>query len=112
MRREFIYLPSFDKEWEKLGFGPEDLIKLENYLLEQSQNTPIIPGTGGIRKLRWAIKGKGKRSGSRVIYIDMLDYQKIYLIAVYQKNQKENLSAEEKRILKGLVKVLETENSK
>lgn len=41
-----------------------------------------------------------------------MDYQKIYLIAVYQKNQKENLSAEEKRILKGLVKVLETENSK
>jgi len=59
--RELLYLPSFEKEWKALGFSIEDYIKLENYLMENSQVNPVISGTGGLRKLRWAIPGKGKK---------------------------------------------------
>jgi len=110
--REFVYLPSFDKEWRALGFGYDDFMKLENYLLENSQLPPVIPGTGGLRKLRWTIPGKGKRGGSRVIYIDFVAFDKIYLITTYPKNQKDNLTLAEKHILKTLVKKLEVENNK
>ncbi|MES0491692.1 MAG: type II toxin-antitoxin system RelE/ParE family toxin [Leptospirales bacterium] len=110
MTREFVYLPSFDKEWELLGFEHEDFLKLENYLLENSQLSPVISGTGGLRKLRWAIPGKGKRGGSRIIYIDFVAFSKIYLITAYPKSQKDNLTIAEKNILKTLVRKLKNEN--
>jgi len=108
--REFVYLPSFEKEWKSLGFSFEEFTKLENYLLEHSQLPPVIAGTGGLRKLRWTIPGKGKRGGSRVIYIDFVAFSKIYLITAYPKSQKDNLTNAEKSSLKTLVKTLENEN--
>jgi len=45
----------------------------------------IIKGIGGLRKLRWSIPGKGKSGGLRVIYIDFVLYEKLYLISVYDK---------------------------
>lgn len=53
----------------------------------------VMQGTQGARKLRWAAKGKGKRSGARVIYFNRLELGFIVLLAIYAKNEQENISA-------------------
>lgn len=52
---------------------------------------PIIPGTGGIRKMRWAGSGRGKRGGIRTIYFHYSDMATIYLLTIYAKADREDL---------------------
>jgi len=53
----------------------------------------VIPGTGGIRKVRWSRAGMGKRGGARVIYYNQLDDGRVYLLIVYTKAKFDNLPA-------------------
>ena len=53
----------------------------------------VVPGTQGARKIRWTAKGKGKRSGARVIYFNRLELGFIVLLAVYAKNEQGNMAA-------------------
>jgi hypothetical protein len=66
----------------------------------------IIPETGGVRKIRWALKGKGKRSGARVIYYFHNERLPLFLLSAYAKNRKANLSMAERNAMKILVPVL------
>lgn len=66
----------------------------------------VIPETGGVRKLRWAVQGKGKRSGVRVIYYFHNELFPVFPLTVYAKNQKANLTKAERREFKKLVPVL------
>ena len=59
----------------------------------------VIPGSGGVRKLRWAAKGKGKRGGARIIYLYVVVAARIYLIRCYAKNVKTDLTTDEKQKL-------------
>jgi hypothetical protein len=68
----------------------------------------IIVGTGGVRKLRWRTKGQGKSGGARVIYIDFTSTEKIYVLTAYAKNEKSDLTMEQRRILYSLVKMIES----
>ncbi len=51
----------------------------------------VIPGGGGMRKVRWAVAGKGKRGGARIIYITFLDAGNLALLSVYTKAERQNL---------------------
>lgn len=66
----------------------------------------IIQGTGGVRKYRFAFKNKGKSGSSRVIYVDFVIHEVIYLLTIYSKNRKDDLSEKEKAELKSLVEIL------
>lgn len=66
-----------------------------------------MQGTGGLRKLRFAFENRGKSGSARVCYVDFAIYEKIYLITVYSKNEKDNLSKEERNSIKSLLKELE-----
>jgi hypothetical protein len=59
----------------------------------------IIPGTGGARKVRWAIHGRGKRGGARTIYYYHSEAIPLFLLDIYAKNEKTDLSEAEKRQL-------------
>ena len=63
----------------------------------------IIQGTGGAIKLRWSLPNKGKRGGIRVIYIDLIKFEKVYFLTCYPKSKQDNLSANEKSAIKGIV---------
>jgi hypothetical protein len=63
----------------------------------------VIPGCHGIRKVRWSIDGTGKRGGARVIYYYYDNQHPIFLMAVYSKNEKIDLSSEEKKILNNFI---------
>lgn len=109
MNREFICLDIFNRLWEDLGLTDDDLKELQEHLNLYPEDGKIIQNTGGVRKIRWAFKGKGKSGGFRVLYIDFIVYEKIYLLMAYQKNKNENITAKEKVVIKKLVNELKNE---
>ena len=66
----------------------------------------VISETGGVRKVRWALAGKGKRGGARVIYYYHSERLPVFLLAAYAKNEKANLSRAERNAMKRLVPIL------
>lgn len=86
-----------------------DLLNLQIMLLKNPQSGPVMEGTGGIRKVRFPLENKGKSGSVRVCYTDFEEYEVTYLITAFTKNEQENLSAEEKTVLKKLVKALKNE---
>ena len=76
------------------------------YLAEHPGAGALMQGAGGIRKLRWARQGGGKSAGIRVIYYFHSEVMPLYLLAVFGKNEKANLSSEEKQQLTKLAKEL------
>ncbi len=74
-------------------WGEDELTAFIDWLAENPLVGDVVPGTQGARKIRWAAKGKGKRSGTRVIYFNRLDAGFILLLAVYAKNEQENMAA-------------------
>ena len=106
MIREFVYTSKFDREWRKLGMTDDDLKPLELYLLENPGTGMIMKGTGGIRKMRWALSDKGKSGGIRVLFIDFIMSEKICMFDLFPKDEKENLSQSERSSLKQIVKAI------
>jgi mRNA-degrading endonuclease RelE of RelBE toxin-antitoxin system len=77
---------------------------LQSQLLETPEVGVRIPGTGGLRKLRWSAEGRGKRGGVRVIYFFVEQRALIVLLLLYPKNVQNDLTAEQKRALRELVR--------
>jgi len=109
MKREFISFEIFNKLWDGLGLTDDDLKDLEEYLCLNPDAGAVIQGTGGVRKLRWSLRDSGKSGGIRVLYIDFIMYEKIYLLMVYPKSKKENISDNEKKVIKKLTADLKDE---
>ncbi|MBQ8385684.1 MAG: type II toxin-antitoxin system RelE/ParE family toxin [Spirochaetaceae bacterium] len=107
--RTFIEVPLFTKRWKEIGLNDGDLLNLQTMLLKNPQSGPVMEGTGGIRKVRFPLENKGKSGSVRVCYTDFEEYEVTYLITAFTKNEQENLSAEEKTVLKKLVKALKNE---
>ena len=96
---------SFQRKIAKL-LSEEEREDLIAYLAEHPSSGDLIQGTGGIRKLRWKKGDKGKSGGVRVIYYFHSEMMPLYLLAAFGKNEKANISAEEKNILASAVKKL------
>lgn len=71
----------------------EGLLALQLHLLAQPDIGQLIPGSGGVRKLRWALAGRGKRGGLRIIYFLRTRHGEIWLLTLYPKNVAENIPA-------------------
>ncbi|MDR2903339.1 MAG: type II toxin-antitoxin system RelE/ParE family toxin [Clostridiales bacterium] len=106
MIREFVYLPLFEKNWCGLGLAPGALVELENQLLKDPHIGKVIEGTGGLRKMRFALPNTGKSGGVRVLYVDFVQSEKLFFVNVYAKAKQKSLSDEEKALLKQAVKAL------
>ena len=107
MTKTFIQTRMFAKKWDELGLSDEELCRLEYEIMTDPQGGPIVPGTGRLRKRRFAIKGKGKRGSARVCYVDFVVLDTIYLFSIYMKNKKEDLSKEECNNIKKAIDILE-----
>ncbi len=77
--------------------------QLQDFILGHPESGDIIKGWGGVRKLRWGAKGKGKRGGVRIIYYWQRPDSHIYLITLYAKNEVNDLTPGEIASLKNLV---------
>ncbi len=65
-----------------------------------------IPGTGGVRKMRWALQGRGKRGGARVIYFFHNETMPLFALTAYAKNERTDLSQAERNELRRLTVLL------
>jgi hypothetical protein len=102
-----VELPEFIRTSEGL-FSGEEKRSLINYLAAHPQSGDLIRGTGGIRKLRWAIQGKGKSGGARVIYYYHNETIPLFLLTAFGKNEKANISPAERNDLAKLANLLQT----
>jgi len=80
--------------------------ELVDYLACNPEAGDLIQGTGGVRKLRWALQGRGKRGGARVIYYFHSERIPLVAINVYAKNEKTDLSHDEVNRLQRFVKTI------
>lgn len=102
---EFIETPTFTRMVTSL-LTDDEYGDLQNVLVEDPARGDLIKGGGGIRKLRHAIQGRGKSGGVRVIYYWVKDNHRIYMLVVYQKSKKDDLTDKETAVLREFVKEL------
>ena len=105
-------MPLFTKRWKEIGLGDAELHALQIMLLKDPESGPVMEGTGGIRKVRFPLKNRGKSGSVRVCYTDFEEYEVTYLITAFTKSEQENLTDAEKNVLKKLVKALKEEAAK
>ena len=79
---------------------------LQMYLMEHPNTGDIIRGSGGVRKVRWAIENKGKSGGIRVIYYWKNSVNEIWMLTIYAKNEKESIPG---HILKQIAQEIEND---
>jgi hypothetical protein len=101
----FVYLGSFLNDWANLGLSETDLEVLEKLIMNQPEVGVVIPGTAGLRKMRFAsTKGnKGKSGSERVCYALFPARGIALMVAVYGKGKKDNLTAVERSAVKAML---------
>jgi len=93
---------SFQKESQKI-LGEHEVDKLKDFLSLNPQSGDIIPGLRGVRKIRWQVNQKGKSGGARIIYFFYNANMPVFLLDIYKKSEKGDLSSKEKKVLNNMV---------
>lgn len=96
-------LSIFERQWKQLGLNDDYLRRLQLVLLRDPEAGDVVQGTGGLRKMRFSLEHRGKSGSLRVAYVDFVIEKEIYLIAVYAKNEKTNLTKAECNNIKKLI---------
>ena len=86
-----------------LNVKNDDLGELEIYLCKNPDCGDTLEGAGGVKKFRWALEGRGKSGGARIVYLDIVFAEHIYLLTAFPKNEKANLSKSERNQMKSIV---------
>ena len=107
MTRVFVSLKEFDVLWKSIGFGDTELRELQSFLLFFPLSGKVISGTGGLKKMRWALPGQGKSGGLRILYVDFPQFEVLYFITILKKSEKENISKVEKNIISKMITSIE-----
>jgi hypothetical protein len=97
-----IETPVFTKLIKEL-MSDEDYRELQLTLVARPDLGVVIRNSGGLRKLRWSLFGRGKSSGVRVIYYWMTADEQLYMLLVYPKNVQDNLTAQQLNMLKAII---------
>jgi hypothetical protein len=108
MTRKFVELQSFRKVWDDLGLTDDDLFELETKLLVNPRTGVVIKGSGGARKIRFEAQEKGQRGGVRVIYVDVVISETVYLLYAYPKSVKDDLSQKEISNIRKAITILKS----
>ncbi len=81
----------------------EEYRLLQRTLVLRPDAGELIPGSGGLRKIRWSAKGHGKRGGVRVIYFWAVSQERILMLLIYAKNEQDDLTPDQLKVLKRIV---------
>lgn len=98
-------LPEYIRKADKL-LNPTERSDVVSYLAAHPKSGDLIEGTGGVRKLRWGRGTQGKSGGVRVIYYVHSDAMPLYLLTLFAKSERANLSKAERNELRELVDLL------
>jgi hypothetical protein len=100
-----VETPEFIARTAKL-MADEDRQELIDYLARHPTAGDLVPGTGGVRKLRWGLEGRGKRGGARIIYFFHDAERPLFALTAFAKNERANLSQQDRNALRRLTKLL------
>jgi phage-related protein len=105
---KFIELPGFTRAWLALDLGDDDLLALQSAILEGPSRHPVVSGTGGLRKIRFARpgSGRGKSASYRVCYACFLDTGVVVLAMMYGKGEQADLTAVQRRDIAAALRVI------
>jgi hypothetical protein len=96
----------YEKDMKRLGASAADIAKLEGEIVLNPQAGDVIPGLGGLRKLRFGLGGRGKRGGGRAIYFLMVTDEVAIMVFAYSKAAQEDLTADQRKAALALIKEL------
>ncbi|RLS59288.1 MAG: hypothetical protein DWH91_00480 [Planctomycetota bacterium] len=101
----FILMDGFSDDWDELGLEDMDLQALEIMIMAAPTGPPVVPGTGRLRKIRFARSGRnvGKSGGARVCYVYFEEWKIVLLVVAYGKSEKDDLDPDEKRAIRALI---------
>ncbi len=99
----FIEIPEFVDKFDKIATDSE-MKELQDELIKSPFKGTLIKGTGGARKIRMKLQGKGKSGGARVIYYYVDLQGEVWLLDIYPKSVKEDISESEKKRLYKFIK--------
>ena len=97
-----IETPIFTRRVQEI-LSDEQYRLLQTYLINRPDSGKIIPGSGGLRKLRWSLGGRGKRAGIRIIYYWFVSQETMLLLFLFAKNEQDDLTPEQFRQLKKVI---------
>jgi hypothetical protein len=100
-----VETPEFLTASRKL-MGEEERALLVDYLAYNPTVGDLIPGTGGVRKMRWGLKGRGKRGGARVVYFHHDGGMPLFALTAYAKNERADLSQQDRNDFRRLTALL------
>jgi len=105
---KFIELRGFTRAWTVMGLGDADLLALQASILEGPNRHPVVAGTGGLRKIRFARPGggRGKSASYRVCYACFLDNGIVVLAMVYGKGEQADLTAVQRKDIAAALRVI------
>ena len=98
MIAEIVGLPGYESQVLAL-LNEEERLAMEFFIASAAEDHPVIPGTGGFRKARWARCCQGKSGGFRVVYFFLAEPGRVYMTAIYAKSRKDTLSAADQKVL-------------
>ena len=107
MKKTFVETFEFS-QWINEYLPDVLFAELQRELLKDPDAGAVMPACGGLRKIRLADprRGKGKRGGVRVVYLHLEKFDQIHFITIYGKDQKDDLSADEKKLYRRFVEIL------
>lgn len=94
----------FDADWQECGLDDADLARLQQSLAANPEAGSVVPGAGGLRKVRFAPPGAGKSGGVRVCYAHFAGRFVFLMVAAYGKSRKSNLTVAEKKAAAALIR--------
>ena len=104
----FTEHPIFTKRITEL-LSDEEYREFQSDLAANPQTGDVVPGLGGLRKIRLALPGRGKRGGARVLYLLFLNAETVFLLYVFTKGEFGDLPPNKKRVIKALVEEIKKE---
>lgn len=107
MKRKFVFWTFFDSVCKSIGIDDSAMQEIENVILLNPKAGDMVEGTGGARKLRIRLKGRGKRGGGRIIYYDTGTV--IHFLLAYTKKMQADLTPAQKKVLHEITREIRKE---
>ena len=107
----FIHGAAFERKWGKLKLNDDDLRALEIAIMLGPRRPPVVPGTGGMRKIRYGDEkaGRGKSGAFRIYYAYLRDYGIVLLATAFGKNEADDLTDAGKAVMASLIREIESQ---
>ncbi len=106
---KIVRLKPYRRAMQRMGLGEEAMRGIELAIAAAPESHPVMKGLRGVRKARFALPGRGKSGGGRLVYYLRVG-EAIYLMTAYTKNERDDLSSEQRRAILAVIESLKEDS--